>query len=140
LYEYFVLVSYTAQVIFKIAIPLKLGKNIICDRYVYDTLVDLACDLEYSDEKIRYRLNQLLKLLPSPDILFFIDVPEEVSLKRKNDIPSLEFLRNKKEKYYKISIILKQSGNIIQIMDGTRSVDNLRKETISLIHTYIENA
>lgn len=133
LYEYFVLVNYTFQVIFKIAIPLKMGKNIICDRYVYDTIVDLALDLRYSDGKIKYRLNQLFRLLPRPDVLFFIDVPEEVAFRRKNDIPSIEFLRNKKEVYFKILKITKMDKNIVSVINGTNSVHNLKKEVTILI-------
>jgi len=133
LYEYFVLVNYTFQVIFKIVIPLKMGKNIVCDRYVYDTIVDLALDLRYPDGKIKHRLNQLFRLLPKPDVLFFIDVPEEVAFRRKNDIPSIEFLRNKKEVYSKILKITKMDKNIVSVINGTNSVHNLKKEVTMLI-------
>lgn len=132
LYEWFVLIDYTIQIIFKVTLPLKLGKNVVCDRYVFDTIVDLALDLRYSDEKIRRRLNQLFRLLPRPDVLFFVDVPEEIAFRRKDDIPSLEFLKSKKEMYFKILEFLKTSYKF-EIVDGTKPIQSLKKEIMEVL-------
>jgi len=141
LYEYFVLIDYTFQIIFKITIPLKLRKNIVCDRYVYDTIVDLALDLEYSDEKMECRLNQLFKLLPAPNIVFFMDVPEDIAFKRKEDVPSLEFLTIKKEMYLKILRLLKDMDDdktIVYETNGTEPIANLKKEVLKVVTEIIE--
>lgn len=137
LYEYFVLINYTFQVISKITIPLKLGKNVICDRYVYDTIVDMVIDLGYSDEKVKRRLSQLFILLPSPDIFFFIDVPEEVAFRRKDDIPSLEFLKIKKEVYLKILKFLKARGAMVCVINGTNPIHNLEREVATKVIEYL---
>ena len=131
LYEWFVLLNYRFQVIRKITIPLKFGRNLVCDRYIYDTVVDLAVDLGYSDEKIKKRINQLLDFAPKPDLVFLVDLPEEVAFSRKDDVPSVEFL-------YKMRSIYKKIGDEFEMvsLDGTKSLQELNekigKEAIKL--------
>lgn len=123
LYEWFVLLDYRFQIIRKIAIPLKFGKNLVCDRYIYDTVVDLGVDLGYSNEKIKNRINQLLDFSPKPDLVFLVDLPEEVAFSRKDDVPSIKFLYEKRKLYKKIG----DEFEMI-VLDGTKSVSELSKE------------
>ena len=131
LYECFVLLDYRFQIIRKIAIPLKLGRNLVCDRYIYDTIVDLAVDLDYSDEKVMNRINQLLNFAPKPDLVFLVDLPEEVAFSRKDDVPSIEFLYEKRKVYKKIEEAFEMVS-----LDGTNSLQELNekieKEVIKL--------
>lgn len=120
LYEWFVLLDYRFQIIRKIAIPLKLGKNLVCDRYIYDTVVDLAADLGYSDEKVTNRINQLLDFSPKPDLVFLVDLPEEVAFNRKDDVPSINFLSEKRKVYKKIEEEFEMIG-----LDGTKTLEEL---------------
>jgi len=136
LYEWFVLLNYRFQLIRKVAIPLKLGKNLVCDRYIYDTIVDLAVDLDYSDEKVKNRIKQLLDFAPKPDLVFLVDLPEEVAFSRKDDVPSVEFLRKTRKIYKKIG---EEFGMIC--LDGMKSLqelnDKIEKEVIKLQNTKV---
>jgi dTMP kinase len=123
LYECFVLLDYRFQIIRKIAIPLKRGKNLVCDRYIYDTIVDLAVDLGYSDEKVKNRIDQLLDFSPKPDLVFLEDLPEDVAFSRKDDVPSLKFLYEKRKIYKKI----KEEFEMIDL-DGTKSLQELNEK------------
>jgi dTMP kinase len=131
LYEWFVLLDYRFQIIGKIAIPVKFGRNLVCDRYIYDTIVDLAADLDYSDAKIKNRIKQLLDFSPKPDLVFLVDLPEEVAFSRKEDVPSIEFLCEKRKLYKKIEEEFEMIG-----LDGTNVLQELNekieKEVIKL--------
>ena len=94
------LFDYFIQLLYKIKLPLLLNKNVVCDRYIYDTIItDIAVDMEYSEEKIFNRIERFLSILPTPDIIFLIDLPEEVAYSRKDDIDSMRYLRDRR-KYY----------------------------------------
>jgi len=102
-YQNLLLLDYSLRSVFRVTIPLMFGKNIICDRYIFDTIVDLAVDLEYSDSKIELMLNRLSRLFPKPDMIFLMDVPAEMAYERKDDIASLEFLRERRSIYLDIA-------------------------------------
>ena len=125
LYEWFVQVSYCLQILSKITIPLRLGRNLVCDRYIYDTVVDMALDLGYSPKDAIDRINRFLSCLPKPDLVFIIDLPEEVAFSRKDDIPSVEFLKEKRKIYKKAS----EEYEMV-ILDGT--------EPLSLLNNKVE--
>ena len=94
------LFDYYLQLLYKIKLPLLLNKNIVCDRYIYDTIItDIAVDMEYSEDEIFNLIERRLSILPAPDIIFLIDLPEEVAYRRKSDIPSVGYLKDRR-KYY----------------------------------------
>ena len=122
-YQYVVLLDYSLQIFLKIKVPLIFGKNIICDRYIYDTIVDLKVDLHYHDTKIKNILKILFHLLPKPDLLFLIDVPEDIAYQRKDDTPSIEYLRERRNVYLNIG-----KGYDAVILDGTKKLEKLQSE------------
>lgn len=95
----FILIHYYTQVIRDIWIPLLRGKTVVCDRYVYDTVVDITVDFGYSVETARKLLAIYQRLIPQPDIVIYLEVEPKVSLERKDDIPNEEFVREKKAVY-----------------------------------------
>ncbi len=123
-YERLLLFDYLLQAIFHVKLPLMLGKNIVCDRYVYDTIItDLAVDMSYSRGKVKRLLQHCFFLLPKPDLVFLIDVPEEVAFYRKNDVPSIDYLKERKKIYLDIA---QECG--MNILDGTQELMELESE------------
>ena len=121
IYQYFVIIDYFLQTIYKIKIPLIFGKNIICDRYIYDTVVtDLAVDFNYTEDQVLKVLSRISMIFPVPDKVFFIDVPEQVAFQRKNDIPSIEYLKDRIGFFNTVA----NSYNFI-ILDGTASINDI---------------
>ena len=114
------LLDYTLQIFLKIKVPLIFGKNIICDRYIYDTIVDFKVDLHYHDTKIRNILSNLFYLMPKPDVIFLIDVPEEIAFQRKDDTASIQYLRERRNIYLNIG---REYGMVI--LDGTKRLNDL---------------
>jgi len=120
-YQYFILIDYWWQMVVRIAIPLKLGENLICDRYIHDTIVDLTIDLNYPKEKAGVLLNRVMKLLPRPNLVFLVDVSEEIAYSRKNDIPAIDFLRERRSIYLKIGRQYK-----MLILNGHQEIEKLK--------------
>ncbi len=122
MYQSVFLLDYLIQAVIKIRIPLLLGNNIVSDRYVYDTVItDLAVDLGYSEEKISLLIRHLLTLLPKPDIAIYIDTPEQIALSRKSDVPSVEYLIDRRARY---SLVANSWG--MEIVDGAESIEEVR--------------
>jgi thymidylate kinase len=119
-YESFVWVSYWFQILRKVYIPLRLGRNIVSDRYVYDTFVDLAVDLGYSEQTMQSRLACVLRIVPEPDTIFYVEIAEELAFERKHDVPSIQFLREKKSWYEKSMESLATT-----VLDGARPLPEL---------------
>lgn len=117
-YRWLLFLDYSIQVFIKVSIPLTRGKNIVCDRYIYDTLVtDLAVDFNYSEERIKQTLNRFFRLFPRPNLVFLVDLPEEIAYLRKNDTPSVEYLRERRGVYQQ----LVKSHRMI-VIDGSESL------------------
>jgi len=129
LYEASVLVDYLIQVVFKVTIPLLLGVNLVCDRYVYDTVVsDLAPDLGYSLDRVGQVIDSCFRVMPRPNLVFMLDVPETVTMKRKSDVAAKEYLSERRHIY---SAIVADSHAVA--LDGTMSLTQLQNEAMAVI-------
>lgn len=67
---------------------------IIFDRYIYDELANLPAKRSLARSMIR----TILKIVPSPDLAFIVDVVPEVARSRKPEYP-LEFLHRNRQAY-----------------------------------------
>ena len=113
--------DYSLQIMLKVKLPLLLGRNIVCDRYIYDTIInDLAVDMHYSEKEVRKILGKCSAIFPKPDLIFLIDVPVEIAYQRKGDVPSLTYLEERSKIYQAI-----QSEYGMIIMDGSKTVEEL---------------
>lgn len=124
IYQQILLFDYFFQVFFKVKIPLIFNKNIVCDRYIYDTVItDLSVDMNYSTDKVINMLDNLLRFFPEPDTTFLIDVPEEIAYQRKNDTPSIEYLKERRGIYLNVGNKYK-----MVILDGSKKLEELQCE------------
>ena len=122
LHEFSVMVDYWIQILFKVALPIRLGKNLICDRYVYDTVVsDLAPDLKYSHEQMQKVIDFCLAIMPRPDLVFLLDVPETTTLSRKTDVAAVDYVIERREIYR--SLTLRER---VVALDGTLPREQVR--------------
>jgi thymidylate kinase len=133
-YQSILLFDCFIQTFIRIKIPLMTGQNIVCDRYIYDTIItDLAVDFNYSEEDVRKTLKLMLILLPAPDRLFFVDLPEEIAYSRKTDVASIDYLRDRRLIYQ----ILKEGINTETLNGTLKPVDlnNIVKTKINSLIT-----
>lgn len=82
----------------RVGLPLLTGRSVVCDRYVYDSLVDLAAS-RGDGECSRVWRYLLARLAPRPSSVFLIDVDVDTAMARKHDIPSREYLERRRALY-----------------------------------------
>lgn len=130
-YYYLLLLDYFPQIFFRVRIPLMLGRTVICDRYVHDTLINMALNLSFSYEKTTLIIRKVFKLFPRPEMTYLIDVPEEIAFQRKDDIPSVDYLKDRRKMYMGI-----QKGLEIERIDGSLNLPDLIRivETKTINH------
>lgn len=121
IYRNILLVDYFLQIIFKIKMPLMFGKNIVCDRYVYDTVINyISTDMSYSNSETEELIKKYSYIAPKPDIVFLIDLPEKIAYQRKSDIPSVNYLNEQRKTYLEIGkeyemVMLNGSKSLIEL-------------------------
>lgn len=94
----FFFMDFQIRTLFKVKIPLWLGRIVICDRYVYDLIMELMLHDLYSS---RFG-NLLLRTIPLPQLTIFTDVSENILVKRRSTLPSKN-LPEKKKIYLKLA-------------------------------------
>jgi len=103
IYEAAVWFDYLPQAFVKIVVRLSLGATVVCDRYLFDVVIgDLAVHSRHDDQHMWRSLAAGLRVLPQPDLVFLIDLPEEVAIQRKNDVPHIEYLRERRQLYLRL--------------------------------------
>ena len=139
IWNYIVILDFLYLCLFKVKFPLLIGKNVICDRYVYDWIADLMYDGLYNERASRL----LLKLIPKPDLVFMLDVPEDISDSRKDDTKDAVNIKDSDNAVDYLSIHRKNYLEIakslnIPVIDATKEFKELNEEFYKqIIQTYI---
>ena len=121
-YKQILLFDYLLQIFFKVKLPLIFGKNIVCDRYVYDTVINDIPRSDNSIGNIRLLLEKCFHVAPKPDLAFLIDLSEEIAFQRKDDTPSIEYLKERRRVYLNVG----EEYNMI-ILDGSKDLMELKE-------------
>jgi len=117
------LLEYLFLLYFKVFLPNKNKDVLICDRYLYDAIVDFALSCSMPVSRIESLLNNpVSRLFPRPCRLYFIDISAEIGASRKTDGTSLAYLEDRVPMYRHIADIVKAT-----IVDGTLSLDDIKK-------------
>jgi len=136
IYQKIFLFDYLLQILFKVKLPLIFGKNIVCDRYVYDTAItDLSVDMGYSHSEIRTLIKKFFYIAPKPNLVFLMDLPEEIAFQRKDDTPSIEYLKERRRFYLDVG---KEEEMII--LNGSKNLDELKRYIQKSFYQHIEGA
>jgi thymidylate kinase len=91
------------QIWVKLALAGLKGKPVIMDRYYLDSVVNIGVIQNSSPEEMLKAARMLEAFLPKAERCLFLNVSEAVAFARKNDIPSKEYLRERKERYLQIA-------------------------------------
>lgn len=119
----FSLLEYLIFLYFKIILPNKNKEVLICDRYLYDAIVDFVLSCSMPVSKIDVILNNLIsRWFPKPDCIYFINISAEVGVSRKKDGTSLAYLEDRVPMYRHIAKI---TG--AQVIDGTLPLDEIKQ-------------
>jgi thymidylate kinase len=106
---------------------------VVCDRYQWDSSVDMAVLNKKDPEWLSSRLNRFMwKLVPRPAITFFIDIPPEEAIRRKNDIPSCDYVEKRAECYRYLA-----KCHAMTVIDGCGEVAAIQNEIKNTVKHYI---
>ena len=83
---------------------LRAGRAVICDRYIYKSIVNLAILLDLELTALPGLLRHpAVALVPRPSLYFLMDLPASVAAARKTDLPALEYVSRRVPVYRAIA-------------------------------------
>ena len=117
IYFFVMTLDYLPQAWWKVGLPRLLGRHVICDRYVHDLVLDFAITVKGDPERMMRALHTLQRLVPSTDLHYFVAVPPQVALERKDDVPSIAYLQERDRFYRAMAEALQ-----LPVLDGQAPV------------------
>jgi thymidylate kinase len=73
---------------------------VVLDRYIYDSFIDIDTAFgEEGSEAERLLGSAMSRLFPRPDLVVLLDITPEEAMQRKDDIPSIEYLKERRAAY-----------------------------------------
>jgi dTMP kinase len=107
LWRQITLMEHLLEIWWYVARPLAQGRIVVCDRYLYDSLVNQAVLFDSAPVEIYRQLDHpLLSLVPRPALGFWLDTPPEVALRRKTDVYDIQQLELRAPLYGRIASVL----------------------------------
>ena len=105
------------------------GRTVICDRYLWDTLIDFRLNFPAENVERWWLWRWLVRLSPQPDVSFLLMIPVEESLRRsqEKDEPFPEPEEQRRQRYAQYQQ-LQQEGLWSVMIDATRPVDQVWAE------------
>jgi len=107
---------------------------LICDRYLWDTYIEIKNDFTHIDIDHSFLWNLVKKLSPKPRHSFVFIIPAEISLERdkRKDADGIETLEKKQKK---INMYLSCINNACwsNVMDGTKPINDICNEVKSVL-------
>jgi thymidylate kinase len=98
--------------------------TVILDRYVYDSMIDIDSAFGSGGrETERLMKSRFYRLFPRPDKVVLLEIPPEESMRRKDDIPSVEYLESRYPVYH---IIAERVG--AGTVDATKSKEEVQAD------------
>ena len=126
MYASAILVDFYPQIWLKLILHYSKGRIIVLDRYIYDTVIsDLSAHLNYSMRETDKAIHVGLLILPTPDVTFLVDLPEEVAYRRKNDVPHIDYLKDRRILYHQIL-----SRPEVQKINGGSPIEEIIEENM----------
>lgn len=102
-YFFIMALDYLPQAWWKVGLPRLLGRHVICDRYLHDLALDYAITVNGDTQRMMRALHALQWLVPATDLHYFVAIPPEVALLRKDDVPSIDYL-HERDHYYRAMV------------------------------------
>ncbi len=112
------------------------GATLVCDRYLYDMIADVAVNFDHQDDELlRLMRHPLVRRFPKPDIVFLLDVPPDVAWARKMD-PVLKGQQYVEDRAKVYSILCDNLG--FARIDGTRTIEEIADTVLEHCAKYFQ--
>ena len=111
-----------------------LHRVIVLDRYIWDTYIEVKTEFRGIEFEKWILWKLVVAVSPKPKTSFLFVIPAEESIRRdiqKQDL-TVDSLELKKEKI-SLYMRLAEEGKWQNIMDGTKTIEELHKEVISIL-------
>jgi hypothetical protein len=100
IWRHVTLVEHAGEILANVLPPLARGEIVVCDRYVYDSLIGIAVLAGTTPDELPAALRLPFYLrLPQPRRWLLLDLPAEVAFGRRTDVIDLEFLERRAPLY-----------------------------------------
>lgn len=99
LYAFLWMADYVAGTWMRLLPHLGRDRLLVMDRYLLDQVVNVADSAGLSDAQLLRLARRMRRLLPEPAAYVYIDLPVEAAFARKDDIPSIEYLAERRRRY-----------------------------------------
>jgi dTMP kinase len=124
MWEWVASIDHCLQTVPRVLAALLSRRLVIADRYYHDALVDMGANFG-SDAP---EPHGLFRFFPRPDRVILLDAPEEVVIDRKRDVPSLDYLKQRRPLYLAMA---KRHG--WPIVDATRTADEVHRDIADIV-------
>lgn len=99
-YEGVLMADYIPFLYMSLKINLMFNDYVICDRYFYDTILkNFGGQVVKDYEDAIKLLNKYQRFVPTPDYSYFLEIPIEEAMRRKDDIPSIKYIQEQQALY-----------------------------------------
>jgi thymidylate kinase len=103
---------------------LRAGRAVICDRYIFKSVVNLAILLDMPLTALPSLLRHpAIRFVPKPDLYFLMDLPASVAAARKTDLPSLEYIARRVPVYRALAAYAD-----MPVVDATQTPDAIASD------------
>jgi len=129
------LVEMVWQYFFQVAIPLLRKKVVICDRYIYDTFVDVVVryGVEMDSPEGKWFAKMLEALTPKPDLAYILQISFEDACQRKQVAEEeYDFIKEQIRQYDKI--IQKYNVHVFEPTEKTE-ISGINNQIITMVLT-----
>lgn len=121
LWQFMVWTEYAAQINCRLMRHALARRGVICDRYVYDTLIDIAVNFSLKPDELHSLCRHpLLALFPVPRRVVYIDIDPVTGAARKADGTPAEYLADRRAYYLSMARLLGAA-----IIDGNKSIEGV---------------
>jgi dTMP kinase len=108
---------------------------VILDRYVYDSLIDVASGSGGgAAEAERLLDSRLTGIFPRPDMVILLDLEPAEAFRRKDDIPSLEYLI---ERHVLYRMIADRVG--ASVIDASKTIEEVRSAVVNSVEPWVSS-
>ena len=115
-------------------LPALLGYTLILDRFIVDTLVDIAFSLK-NKSLLSSKLGKLfIRIIPKDSMVLIFDVDESIALSRKSDISETDSLVIRRELYH-----LMTETYFWQIINTRKSFLEVHNEVKEFVMSYLHD-
>jgi thymidylate kinase len=123
LWQLIVWAEYAVQVRARLLSRRLRGTTVLCDRYVYDTLVDIAVNFSLGTGDLEDLMNhRLLACFPKPAVVVFIDIDPDTGAARKSDGTPAAYLADRRTYYASLARALHAP-----VVDGVPPVESVAR-------------